>query len=99
MLKQFLLNKDGSIPANVNIELLKSKNIPLVIPTTMPREVGMIAVEREPERDSNGIWHQVWALEPEPEIAPQTEPEQSVDLLASLTNEQKQALLAFLTKP
>lgn len=61
MPKQFLLNPDGSIPSNANVELLESLGIPLVMPTPMPRESGMVAVEKEPElRD--GIWTQVWEL-------------------------------------
>lgn len=99
MLKQFLLNSDGSIPTSVDIELLQAEGIPLVMPTPIPREAGMIAVERKPEQDSDGIWYQVWTLEPAPEPLPEPEAEESLDLLASLTNEQKQALLVFLTKP
>jgi hypothetical protein len=64
MPKQFLLNPDGSIPANTNIDLLKIEGIPLVMPTPMPRESGMIAVEQDPQQDSNGLWHQIWVLEP-----------------------------------
>lgn len=67
MPKQFLLNPDGSIPANVNIQALQEAGIPLVLPTPMPREPGMIAVEQEPEQDADGIWRQVWLLEPAPE--------------------------------
>lgn len=92
MPKQFLLNPDGSIPANTNIELLQAEGIPLVNPTPIPRESGMAAVEQEPEQDADGVWHQVWVLEPAPEPVP--EPVQ--DPLASLTDEQKQALLALL---
>ena len=67
MPKQFLLNPDGSIPANANIELLKAEGIPLVLPTPMPRQSGMIAVEQEPQQDAEGVWRQVWVLEPAPE--------------------------------
>jgi hypothetical protein len=66
MPKQFLLNADGSLPANVNVEALQAAGIPLVLPTPMPRESGMIAVEQEPQQDEQGIWHQVWTLEPAP---------------------------------
>lgn len=70
MPKQFLLNPDGSVPANANVELLQAKGIPLVIPTPMPREGGMVAVEQEPQQDANGVWRQVWVLElaSEPEL-------------------------------
>lgn len=67
MPKQFLLNPDGSVPAGANIEHLEAQGIPLVMPTPMPRVYGMVAVEQEPQQDENGVWHQVWALEPEPE--------------------------------
>ena len=63
MTKQFLLNLDGSVPANVNVELLKAEGIPLVVPTPMPREPGMVAVEQNPQQDADGVWRQVWALE------------------------------------
>jgi hypothetical protein len=94
MPKQFLLNPDGSIPANANVELLQAEGIPLVMPTPIPREPGMVAVEQEPQQDADGVWRQVWTLEPAPEPEPQ--PEQPIDPLASLTDEQKQALLALL---
>lgn len=96
MPKQFLLNADGSIPENTNLELLQAEGIPLVLPTPMPREPGMVAVEQEPQQDSEGVWRQVWALEPAPE--PEPVPEIPVDPLASLTEEQKAALLALLAK-
>lgn len=64
MPKQFLLNPDGSIPENTNVELLQLNNIPLVVPSLMPRESGMIAVEQEPQQDANGVWRQIWTLEP-----------------------------------
>lgn len=66
MPKQFLLNPDGSLPANVNIQALQEAGIPLVLPTPMPREPGMIAVEQEPQQ-IDGVWRQVWLLEPAPE--------------------------------
>lgn len=94
MPKQFLLNSDGTIPAGTNVELLEAEGIPLVLPTPIPREPGMVAVEQEPQQDAGGVWRQVWALEPEPEPEPQSE--QPADPLANLTDEQKQALLALL---
>lgn len=65
MPKQFLLNPDGSVPANVNVELLKAEGIPLVMPTPIPRTPGMVAVERDPVQ-VNGVWYQMWAEEPAP---------------------------------
>jgi hypothetical protein len=95
MRKQFLLNPDGSIPQNVNVAALEEAGIPLVIPTEMPRSSGMIAVEQDPQQDEHGVWRQVWTLEPAPEpIA--SEPE---DPLGNLTIEQKEVLIALLTKP
>jgi hypothetical protein len=64
--KQFLLNVDGSIPANTNVEALQAAGIPLVLPTPMPRQGGMVAVEQEPQQ-IDGVWKQVWTLEPAPE--------------------------------
>lgn len=92
MPKQFLLNADGSIPENTNVELLEADGIPLVMPTPMPREAGMVAVEQEPRQDADGVWRQAWTLEP----APEPEPQIVQDPLASLTDEQKSALLALL---
>lgn len=93
MPKQFLLNPDGSVPANTNIELLQEQGIPLVLPTPMPRQAGMVAIEQEPEQDADGVWRQVWTLEPAPEPI-----QQEVDPLASLTEEQKQAIIQFLAQ-
>lgn len=96
MPKQFLLNPDGSIPARTNVELLQAEGIPLVMPTPMPREPGMVAVEQEPEQDANGVWRQVWTLEPAPE--PKFEVEHTINVLTSLTDEQKSAILNILTQ-
>lgn len=60
MPKQFLLNPDGSIPANINLQALQEAGIPLVLPTPMPRTPGMIAIEQEPHQDADGVWRQVW---------------------------------------
>lgn len=65
MPRQFLLNSDGSLPANVNVQALEEAGIPLVLPTPMPRQGGMVAVEQEPQQ-INGVWKQVWKLEPAP---------------------------------
>lgn len=67
MPKQFLLNPDGTVPAGVNVALLVAKGIPLVLPTPVPREAGMVAVEQDPEQDADGFWRQAWALVPEPQ--------------------------------
>jgi hypothetical protein len=64
MRKQFLLNTDGSVPAGVDINLLRSENIPLVIPTPVPVQSGMVAVEQDPKPDEYGVLRQVWKLEP-----------------------------------
>lgn len=73
MPRQFLLNPDGSLPANVNVQALEAAGIPLVLPTPMPRQSGMVAVEQEPQQ-IDGVWRQVWTLEPAPE--PETIEEQ-----------------------
>lgn len=64
MPKQFLLNSDGSVPENVDVALLQEAGIPLVLPTPVPRVPGMVAVEQEPQQDADGVWRQVWVLEP-----------------------------------
>jgi hypothetical protein len=65
--KQFLLNLDGSVPAGVDVDLLIAEGIPMVMPTDMPREPGMVAVEQDPQQDADGTWRQVWALQPDQE--------------------------------
>ena len=65
MPKQYLLNPDGSIPANINLQALQEAGIPLVLPTPMPRTPGMIAIEQEPQLIA-GVWKQVWLEEPAP---------------------------------
>ena len=60
MPKQFLLNPDGSIPANVNLQALQEAGIPLVLPTPMPRTPGMIAIEQDPQQNEKGLWVHVW---------------------------------------
>jgi hypothetical protein len=70
-MKQFLLNPDGSVPANVNLQVLADAGIPLVLPTPMPREPGMVAIEQEPQQDVDGVWRQVWVLEPVPLAPPE----------------------------
>lgn len=97
MPKQFLLNPDGSLPPNVNVEALQEAGIPLVLPSPIPAEPGMMPVEQEPQQDENGIWRQVWALEPAPPVEPPPEPD-PLEVLAGLTDEQKQALLQLLNK-
>lgn len=62
MPKQFLLNLDGSIPANVNLQALQEAGIPLVLPTPMPKTPGMVAVEQEPQL-TDGVWRQVWVMD------------------------------------
>lgn len=66
MPKQFLLNPDGSIPDNVNVQALQEAGIPLVMPTPMPRTSGMVAVERDPVQ-IDGVWFQMWDEQPAPE--------------------------------
>lgn len=71
-MKQFLLRPDGSVPPGTNVDVLAAEGIPLVLPTPMPRQSGMVAVEQDPQQDADGVWRQVWALEeapaPEPEL-------------------------------
>lgn len=72
MPRQFLLNPDGSLPAGVDVAVLEAEGIPLVLPTPVPHLYGMVAVEQEPEQGPDGVWRQVWTLEPAP---PEPEPE------------------------
>lgn len=73
MPRQFLLNPDGSVPANANLAVLEAEGIPLVLPTPMPRTPGMVAVEQEPQLGADGVWRQVWVEVPAPEPTPNEE--------------------------
>lgn len=97
MPKQFLLNPDGSLSPNVNVEALQEAGIPLVLPSPIPAEPGMMPVEQEPQQDENGVWRQVWSLVPIPPADPPVEPD-PLEVLAGLTDEQKQALIALLNR-
>lgn len=78
MIKQFLLNADGTVPPNVNIDLLEAEGIPMVLPTEQWRpQDGFILEERSPEQDEDGVWRQVWVEVPVPPC-PQTT--QTLDL-------------------
>lgn len=71
MPKQFLLNPDGSIPANTNIALLEAEGIPLVLPTPRWRPAEGMALQEADPVQVDGVWRQTWievtAPEPEPE--------------------------------
>lgn len=94
MPKQFLLNPDGSVPSGTNLDLLREQGIPLVRPTPVPNAPGMVAVEQEPRQGADGVWLQVWTLEPAPQ--PQPQPEPPADPLAVLSADEKAALVALL---
>jgi hypothetical protein len=68
MIKQFLLNSDGSIPEGTNVALLEAEGIPLVVPTERwAPKAGFMLEERDPKQDKQGVWRQVWAEVPAPE--------------------------------
>ena len=59
-MKQFLLNKDGSIPAGVDVATLLSAGVRFVLPRDRPTpSQGKICVDTEPEM-INGVWYQKW---------------------------------------
>lgn len=67
MVKQFLLNADGSVPSGANVARLLELGIPLVLPTARWRPAdGMMLAEGEPQQDADGIWRQVWFEVPMP---------------------------------
>jgi hypothetical protein len=79
MIKQFLLNSDGSVPEGTNAALLEAEGIPLVVPTERwTPKTGFMLEERDPEQDEQGVWRQVWAevVAPEPDVATQEAVEQ-----------------------
>ena len=80
MVKQFLLNPDGSIPSGANLEKLASQGIPLVVPTIAAKAAGMIAVEQDPQKDENGVFRQVWVLVPAQEQVTTPETQEEAEL-------------------
>lgn len=75
-MKQFLLNPDGSLPPNTNMEVLQAEGIVMVLPTQRytPGE-WMTLVEGEPVQTADGVWHQVWNEVPAPPPEPVPVPE------------------------
>lgn len=68
MVKQFITNPDGSLPAGVSLAKLQAAGISLVRPTEPPRQAGKIAVELEPEL-VDGVLYQRWELaDPQPVV-------------------------------
>ena len=71
MVKQFLLNADGSMPPNTNVEALIAEGIPLVMPTEQWRPTeGFTLEEADPQQDEDGVWRQVWVEVPIPAQEP-----------------------------
>ena len=70
MPKQFLLNADGSIPANTNVALLEAEGIPLVLPTPRWRPSEDMVLQEADPIQVDGVWRQVWVevIAPEPEF-------------------------------
>lgn len=73
MIKQFLLNPDGSVPDGTDVALLEAEGVPLVLPTARWTPApGYMLEEREPVEDAQGVWRQTWVevLMPEPTPVP-----------------------------
>lgn len=68
VIKQFLLNADGSVPEGIDVTLLEAAGVPLVLPTEQWHPApGFMLEERDPKQDNQGVWRQVWAEVPAPE--------------------------------
>lgn len=69
-MNQFLLNPDGTLPANVDVKALQAAGVRFVMPTPPPTVASpsMIVQDTEPEL-VNGIWHQRWIEVPAPPVA------------------------------
>jgi len=74
MIRQYLTRADGTIPPGVDRAALERAGVVIVRPTPVPRAPGMVAVEMPPEQ-RDGIWWQVWQLEPAPEPEPAPVPQ------------------------
>jgi hypothetical protein len=67
MQKRFLINADGTVPANAPIAALEAAGVILVVPTPVPvPPEGQIVVEADAVQ-VNGVWRQVWEFAPAPE--------------------------------
>ena len=108
MVRQFLLNADGSIPEGTNVQALIDAGIPLVIPTSPPEydyiNEGVYLWQVEPIQGEDGHLYQAWELRDYPWINPNAPGNPSVinsddiaQALAGLTDEQKQLIIKALS--
>jgi hypothetical protein len=74
MIRQYLTRADGAIPPSVDRAALERAGVRIVRPTPLPRQPGMIAVEM-PAEQRDGVWWQVWRLEPAPKPEPSPVPQ------------------------
>lgn len=84
MSKQFLINYDGSIPKDVDLEKLRSLDIICVIPVPKPIRYSkdFIWVEGEPEVIKEGLYRQTWVSIPY--VEPIVEEDNTIKILEVL---------------
>lgn len=74
MQKRYLINADGTIPANAPVAALAAAGVILVVPTPVPTPPeGQILVEADAVQ-VDGVWRQVWEFAPAPEPEPEPVP-------------------------
>lgn len=88
MVKQFLLDADGTWPENVDRERLEAEGVIFALPTERHQPAdGFMLVESDPVKGKDGVWRQQWLEVPAPE--PET-------LFVSQVVSMRQARLALL---
>ena len=94
MVKQFLLNADGTVPAATDAAVLLATGVTLVMPTAPPPcTAGYVAQDTDPEL-VDGVWYQRWEIIPHPDADRVVDNTSTniAELFASLTPEQIAAL-------
>ncbi len=98
MVKQYLLNADGSWPSFVDRPGLEAQGVLFVMPVQVPDEFGRSYAEGLPElRD--GVWYQTWGdvAEPVPDVAPLAQLKD--ECIACIDKWHEDALLTLTGKP
>lgn len=96
VVKQYLLNADGSVNPGTNIQMLQEAGVVFVMPTTPPVATHGYAVKDiEPEL-VDGVWYQRWEIIEHPDANQVVDTETQIvipaEVVSSLTEEQRALL-------
>jgi hypothetical protein len=90
VVKQFLLNADGTWPENVDRERLEGEGVIFALPTKRHRPpAGFVLVESDPVQGNDGVYRQNWVEVPSTVPGPEV---QAIPVAVSM----RQARLALL---